>query len=95
MRLRPKQLIAIGTVKKLALWLSVHPSCASVPVLPNGKGFKKNRSRKKTFIEMDIEQLRNYCISKPDTEESFPFDPDTKRIQPWRIRKKFHTGRFH
>ena len=26
---------------------------------------------------MDIEQLRNYCISKPDTEESFPFGPDT------------------
>ena len=26
---------------------------------------------------MDIEQLRNYCITKPDTEESFPFGPDT------------------
>ena len=26
---------------------------------------------------MDIEQLRNYCITKLDTEESFPFGPDT------------------
>ena len=26
---------------------------------------------------MDIEQLRNYCICKPDTEEYFPFGPDT------------------
>ena len=26
---------------------------------------------------MDIEQLRNYCITKPDTEESFPFGLDT------------------
>ena len=26
---------------------------------------------------MDIEQLRDYCISKPDSEESFPFGNDT------------------
>ena len=25
---------------------------------------------------MDIEQLRDYCLSKPDVEESFPFGPD-------------------
>ena len=26
---------------------------------------------------MDIEQLRNYCILKPGSEESFPFGNDT------------------
>ncbi len=26
---------------------------------------------------MDIEQLRNYALSKPNTEESFPFGDDT------------------
>ena len=26
---------------------------------------------------MDIEQLRDYCISKPGSEESFPFGNDT------------------
>jgi predicted DNA-binding protein (MmcQ/YjbR family) len=26
---------------------------------------------------MDIEQLRDYCLSKPFVEESFPFGPDT------------------
>ena len=26
---------------------------------------------------MDIEQLRNYALSKPNTEESFPFGEDT------------------
>ena len=26
---------------------------------------------------MDIEQLRAYCLSKPDTGEAFPFGPDT------------------
>ena len=26
---------------------------------------------------MNIEQLRDYCLSKPGTEESFPFGPDT------------------
>jgi predicted DNA-binding protein (MmcQ/YjbR family) len=26
---------------------------------------------------MDIEQLREYCIEKPEAEESFPFGPDT------------------
>ena len=26
---------------------------------------------------MDIEQLREYCISKADTEEALPFGPDT------------------
>ena len=26
---------------------------------------------------MDIEQLREYCLSKPDTEETLPFGPDT------------------
>lgn len=26
---------------------------------------------------MDIEQLRNYCLSKPDAEETLPFGPDT------------------
>jgi len=26
---------------------------------------------------MDIEQLRAYCLSKPDAEEAFPFGPDT------------------
>jgi predicted DNA-binding protein (MmcQ/YjbR family) len=26
---------------------------------------------------MNIETLRNYCISKPDTEETLPFGPDT------------------
>jgi len=26
---------------------------------------------------MDIEQLRNYALSKPDVEESFPFGEDT------------------
>src|SRR5688572_30495334 len=25
---------------------------------------------------MDIEQLRDYCLSKPDTEECLPFGPD-------------------
>ena len=25
---------------------------------------------------MDIEQLRDYCLSKPDTEESLPFGPN-------------------
>ncbi len=26
---------------------------------------------------MDIEQLRDYCLSKPFVEECFPFGPDT------------------
>ncbi len=26
---------------------------------------------------MNIEQLRDYCLAKPGTEESFPFGPDT------------------
>jgi predicted DNA-binding protein (MmcQ/YjbR family) len=26
---------------------------------------------------VDIEQLRDYCLSKPGAEESFPFDNDT------------------
>ena len=26
---------------------------------------------------MDIEQLRDYCLSKPHTEEGFPFGPET------------------
>lgn len=26
---------------------------------------------------MDIEQLRDYCLSKPRVEESLPFGPDT------------------
>lgn len=26
---------------------------------------------------MDIETLREYCLSKPDAEESFPFGPET------------------
>lgn len=26
---------------------------------------------------MDIETLRNYCLSKPETNESFPFDEKT------------------
>lgn len=26
---------------------------------------------------MDIETLHNYCLSKPDVEETFPFGPDT------------------
>ena len=26
---------------------------------------------------MDIESLRNYCLSKPATEETLPFGPDT------------------
>ena len=26
---------------------------------------------------MDIEQLREYCLRKPDTEETLPFGPDT------------------
>jgi len=26
---------------------------------------------------MNIETLRNYCLSKPDAEETFPFGPDT------------------
>ncbi|NCI47555.1 MmcQ/YjbR family DNA-binding protein [Sediminibacterium soli] len=26
---------------------------------------------------MDIEQLREYCLSKPGVEETFPFGPDT------------------
>lgn len=26
---------------------------------------------------MDIEQLREYCLSKPEAEESFPFGPET------------------
>lgn len=26
---------------------------------------------------MHIESLREYCLSKPDTEEVFPFGPDT------------------
>jgi len=26
---------------------------------------------------MDIEQLRDYCLAKSGTEESFPFGPDT------------------
>ena len=26
---------------------------------------------------MDIEQLREYCLSKADTEEALPFGPDT------------------
>jgi predicted DNA-binding protein (MmcQ/YjbR family) len=26
---------------------------------------------------MNIEQLRDYCLSKPDAEETLPFGPDT------------------
>lgn len=26
---------------------------------------------------MDIEQLRDYCLSKPEAEEAFPFGPET------------------
>ena len=26
---------------------------------------------------MNIEQLREYCLSKPDSEETLPFGPDT------------------
>jgi predicted DNA-binding protein (MmcQ/YjbR family) len=26
---------------------------------------------------MNIEQLRDYCLSKPDVEETLPFGPDT------------------
>ncbi|OIR12710.1 hypothetical protein GALL_57770 [mine drainage metagenome] len=26
---------------------------------------------------MDIEQLREYCLQKPDVEEALPFGPDT------------------
>jgi predicted DNA-binding protein (MmcQ/YjbR family) len=26
---------------------------------------------------MNLDQLRNYCLSKPDTNESLPFGPDT------------------
>ena len=26
---------------------------------------------------MNLDQLRNYCLSKPDTTESLPFGPDT------------------
>lgn len=26
---------------------------------------------------MDIEQLRDYCVAKPEVEESFPFGPET------------------
>ncbi len=26
---------------------------------------------------MDIEQLRSYCLSKPEAEECFPFGPET------------------
>jgi predicted DNA-binding protein (MmcQ/YjbR family) len=26
---------------------------------------------------MDIDQLREYCLSKPDAEETLPFGPDT------------------
>ena len=26
---------------------------------------------------MNIESLREYCLSKPETEETFPFGPDT------------------
>lgn len=26
---------------------------------------------------MNIEYLRDYCLAKPETEESFPFGPDT------------------
>ncbi len=26
---------------------------------------------------MNIEELRNYCMNKPGSEESFPFDEDT------------------
>ena len=30
-----------------------------------------------TFQEMDLETLREYCISKPGAEETLPFGPDT------------------
>ncbi|MCH5600653.1 MmcQ/YjbR family DNA-binding protein [Niabella ginsengisoli] len=26
---------------------------------------------------MDIENIRNYCLAKPDVEETLPFGPDT------------------
>lgn len=26
---------------------------------------------------MNIEEIRDYCLSKPDTEETLPFGPDT------------------
>ena len=29
------------------------------------------------FISMNIEELRNYCLSKTGTEETLPFGPDT------------------
>jgi predicted DNA-binding protein (MmcQ/YjbR family) len=32
---------------------------------------------KKNFSIMNIEQLREYCLSKKDVEESFPFGDDT------------------
>lgn len=30
-----------------------------------------------TFVFMYIDELREYCIAKPFTEETFPFDEDT------------------
>ena len=32
---------------------------------------------------MDIETLREYCLSKPDAEESFPFGPETLVFKVW------------
>ena len=29
------------------------------------------------FVDMFIDELREYCIAKPFTEETFPFDEDT------------------
>jgi predicted DNA-binding protein (MmcQ/YjbR family) len=31
----------------------------------------------KNLRPMNIDQLREYCLSKPDTEETLPFGPDT------------------
>ena len=32
---------------------------------------------------MDIEKLREFCLSKHDAEESFPFDPETLVFKVW------------
>ena len=32
---------------------------------------------------MDIETLREYCLSKHDAEESFPFGPETLVFKVW------------
>lgn len=30
-----------------------------------------------TFLVMNVEDIRDYCLSKPDVEETMPFGPDT------------------